>query len=110
MSLCRGIELTARLRKLPGGHREPWNKRQVVFRAVVDDVFVLTIAEVVQILYAYDVDHLARPIDLIRLHFAQANVTNLSLFLQLFNNAERLFHWNLWIDAMQLPKIDPFHL
>ncbi len=84
VSLRRGIELAAGLRELSGCDREPRDEGDVVFGAVVDDVLVLTVAEVVLVLYAYDFDHLARLLDLVRLHFAEADVADLSLLLQSF--------------------------
>ena len=53
--------------QLPGTRE----KAEVVFGAVVDDIFVLTVAEVVLILHADDLDDLARLIYLVRLYFGR---------------------------------------
>ena len=42
MLLCRSIERATRTREFAGCDREPRDEAQVVFGAVVDDIFVLT--------------------------------------------------------------------
>ncbi len=87
MCLGSGIEFAAGLSELAGCHGKPRNECDVVLRAIVHDIFVLPVAEVVLILHADDVDYFAGLIDLVRFDFAQSNVANLSLLLQLFDCA-----------------------
>ena len=53
-----------------------------MFRAVVDDVLVGAVADVVFVLHADDVDDLAGLLDLVGLHLAEADVADLALLLQ----------------------------
>ena len=102
----RGIQRTASPCKLARRDWEPGDEAEIVLRAVIDHVFVLTVAEVVLVLHADDFDHLARLVDFMRLHFGQADVEDLALLLQLLDGRERFFDGHLGIDAMKLPEID----
>src|SRR5258708_3934371 len=107
---CSGVERTARASEFAGGDREPGDESEIVFRAVVDDVFVLTIAEVVLVLYADNLDELAHLVDLVRLYFREADVEDFALLLQLLDGRERFFDRDLGIDAVKLPEIDALDL
>src|SRR3984885_16156578 len=103
MFFSGGVEFSARPRQLACRYGKPRNECKLVLRAVFDDVLMLSIAEVVLVLHAYDLDYLAGLIDLVRFHFAETNVPDLALFLQFFDCTERLLDWHFGVDAVQLP-------
>ena len=105
-----GVERAAGACELACRDREPGDEAKIVFGAVVDDVFVLAVAEVVLVLHADDLDDLARLIDLVRLHFREADVEDLALLLQLLDGRERFFDRHFGIDAMKLPEVDALDL
>src|SRR6266481_495216 len=82
MRLSHGIQFAARLGQFAPRHRKPWDEGQLVFRAVLYDILVLPVAEVVLVLHADDFDYLARLVDLVRLYLAQTDMPDLSLLLQ----------------------------
>ena len=102
----RGVELAAWARELAGGDGKPGDEGELVFGAVVDDVLMLAVAEVVLVLNADDVDDLAGLVDLVGFDFAESDVADLALLLELLDGAERLFHGNLGVDAVELPEVD----
>ena len=81
MRLCHGVQLATRLRQLARSHWKPRNERQLMLGAVLYDILVLAVAEVVLVLHADDFDYLPRLVDLVRLYLAQPDVPDLSLLL-----------------------------
>ena len=77
------VQFAARVGEFTCGYREPWDKRNFMFRAVFDHVFVAAVADVVLVLHADDLDYLTGLIDLVRFHLAETDVANLSLLLNL---------------------------
>ena len=104
------VERAAGLGELAGRDREPWDEGDIVLGAVVDDVFVGAVGEVVFVLDGDDVDDLARPVDLMRLHFAEADVADLALLLKLFDDSEGLFDGDFGVDSVELPEVDALEL
>src|ERR1700733_8164958 len=89
------VELAAGLREFTRGNREPRNESELVLLAVIHYVLTLARGEVVLVLHTDDLDDLARLLDLRHRHFAEADVANLSLLLQLLRNAERFLDGRL---------------
>ena len=82
MGFCGGVELAPRLRQLARRYRKPRDEGQLMFCAVLHDVLMLPVADVVLVLHADDFDYLPRLVDLVRLYLAQTTVPDLSVLLQ----------------------------
>jgi len=104
------IQLAPRLCQLSRRYGKPGDESDVVLRAVVNDVFVAAVANIVLVLHADDVDDLASLFDLVRLNLAKTHVTDFALILKPFDCAERLLDGHLRIDAVKLPKVDSLQL
>src|ERR1700722_2017846 len=104
------VEFSAGTSELASGDGEPGDERDFVFGAVLDDILVLAVADVVLVLDADDFDDLASPVDLVGLDLAEAYVPNFALLLELLDGSEGLFAGDLGVDAVQLPEIDAFEL
>ena len=55
MAFRNGIEHPAGLRQLTGGDRKPWNERKLVLLAILKNVLLPAIRDVVLVLHADDV-------------------------------------------------------
>jgi hypothetical protein len=83
VAFCDRVQLSAGSSQASGCHREPWDEGQSVFFAIFQHVLVLPVTQVVQVLHADDVDHLAGSVNLSGLYLAEANMADLALLLQL---------------------------
>ena len=88
--LRRQVERAAMAGDLAGRERKPRNEPQALLGAVVEDRLALAVAEIVQVLDAYDRDSLLCLLDLRDRHLGQADMADLALLLELPERAERL--------------------
>ena len=98
MRLRQGIPLTDR------------QKTNAPTLAIEQRLFMPPVRKTVSILDSHHVHSLLRLLNLVRQHFAQPNVPDLSLLLHLLQRAQRLFQRRSRVDAVQLVKFDPFQL
>ena len=77
--------------------------------AIVEDVFVGPVGEVVFVLHADDVDDRARLGDLLDRHVGQSDVPDLALVAELPQRADRLRERHLRVDPVQLQQVDVVH-
>ena len=88
MLLREFVELAAGLCQFARRDRKPRDERNAVLLAVVKHILMLAVADVVLVLHARDLHGLTRLFDLMRLHFAQADVLDLALLLELLDRAK----------------------
>jgi hypothetical protein len=73
---------------------------------VIQHLLVLSLNQVVQILYSSDGDDPARSLDLGDADFGKSNVANLSFPLKVPQQAELILGRYVRIDTMQLKQLD----
>src|SRR5262245_20936930 len=103
--------LALRLRADTSGvERKPWNEREVIALAVIDDFVPLPVDEVVLVLDRDDGYDLARALDGGDVDLRQADVAYEPLTHELGERVELLALGNLRVDSMKLPEIDAVEL
>src|SRR5580692_5258464 len=89
-----------------GGQRKPRNEGDVIFLAIVQNIFGAAVGKAVAVLDADDGDNGLCVLNLLDADFGQADVFDLALRLEIFERAELIFRGNFGIDAMQLIEVD----
>lgn len=94
------------LEELAGGDGIPGQKADSLLLAVVDCLLVAPVGETVSILDSCDLDDLPGLLDLGWSNFAEADVADLALVLEVFESAEALFERGEGVDAVKLVEIN----
>src|SRR5712671_3570061 len=89
-----------------GCQRKPWNEAQLLFFAILQNIFRSAVGDAVTILNAHNRNNRSCMLNLLDAHFGQTDVFDFSLRLQIPQSAELIFSRNFRIDSMQLIKIN----
>ena len=105
-ALRRGGLRSRRAPAAAAAQREVRNERDAFAGAVVDDLVVPSLGEVVLVLDGGDRHHLASRADLLDAHLGDADVADSALVAVLGDHAEALLERRLWVDAVQVVEGD----
>src|SRR5258708_730770 len=103
---CSKIQRTTRASETAACYRRPGNESEIVLLAVVKNIFVFAICEVIPVLNAYYWNNVSSVFDFPDRNFRKTNMSNLALALQFLEAAQRFLDRNFRIDPMQLVEID----
>ena len=106
---CRVVPLGDLCRRSTaiGSQREVGNDHDVVVGAVVEDVVVRALGEVVVVLDGANRGDLSRPLDLVHRDVRDADVLNRAALPVLIDDPETLLQRSLRIRLMEVVEVDP---